>query len=356
MNQALELNDTVNEIARLLVNGFEDWESLGNIGVRVHEEYEDLFIFNYTAAAAFANEWNDYERACRGLIINGQTGEIVARAFDKFFNWGESDRFTTANIKLVQEKMDGSLGVLYRYDGEYFIATRGAFGSPQAIVGTEILSNYDLSGLPDNLTLLFEIIYPDNRIVVDYGDQKKLTLLAARDRFTGEYIDNEIVNELADRYGFERPIVYEGMSIDRLLELKEEIPASEAEGFVVLFEDGCRYKFKGLEYLKYHRFLQGVSWKNTVIAHRDGDVDGIIETIPDEFLTEFKSYLAQIEDIIADTNRRVDMAFGEAPRDGDRKEYAMWVMQNYKELSTYLFMRLDGRDILPVIYKNMLKD
>ena len=54
----------------------------------------ELAIFNYTKAAQFAERWNFFERVSRGLILNAVTGEVVARSFDKFFNWGEGGRTT----------------------------------------------------------------------------------------------------------------------------------------------------------------------------------------------------------------------------------------------------------------------
>lgn len=59
--------------------------------VRVNDHpTEPLRLFNYTELAQFQKAWNPVTRACRGLIINRETGEIIARPFPKFFNHGES--------------------------------------------------------------------------------------------------------------------------------------------------------------------------------------------------------------------------------------------------------------------------
>ena len=59
--------------------------------VRVNDHpTEPLRLFNYTELAQFQKAWNPVTRACRGLIINRLTGEIVARPFPKFFNHGEA--------------------------------------------------------------------------------------------------------------------------------------------------------------------------------------------------------------------------------------------------------------------------
>lgn len=53
----------------------------------------------------------------------------------KFFNWGQGGRYTTAKIKRVFSKEDGSLGISYRNK----IATRGSFDSDRALWSTEFL-------------------------------------------------------------------------------------------------------------------------------------------------------------------------------------------------------------------------
>ena len=97
--------ESIADIQSLVVSGFTDWKQYGEVS---GDRRDDLLIFNYTNKAQFDNRWNYFERASRGLIINRVTGEIVARGFDKFFNWGQGAG-TTAPILTVTEKWDGSL-------------------------------------------------------------------------------------------------------------------------------------------------------------------------------------------------------------------------------------------------------
>ncbi|MDQ7036883.1 MAG: RNA ligase [Anaerolineae bacterium] len=170
------------EIQELAKSGFNNWTQYGDVKVT---ERGDLLLFDYTTQAHIANRWNFFERVCRGLIINQQTGEIVARPFDKFFYWLSDGRKVSGHIINITEKLDGSLGILFRHKGDYLITTKGSFFSPQARWATKFLNDhFDLSNLPEQWTLLFEIIYPENRIIVDYGKQEDLILLAARNRHT----------------------------------------------------------------------------------------------------------------------------------------------------------------------------
>lgn len=164
----------------------------------------DLYIYNYTAKAQYDSVWNEWTLACRGLILDGDF-KIVARPFQKFFNLGEHENQVIPNESFeVFEKMDGYLGILYWLDNKPHIATRGSFASEQALVATEMLhTQYAdvISLLEKSKTYLFEIIYPENRIVLDYVNERKLVLLAIVDTEIGVEIPLENIGfEMINRY------------------------------------------------------------------------------------------------------------------------------------------------------------
>lgn len=341
------------DIQTLAVSGFTDWKQYGEVSVK---RDGDLLLFDYTAKAQYAARWNFFERVSRGLVINSVTGEIVARPFDKFFNWFEGGRKARGHIVSITEKLDGSMGILLRLNGAYRITTRGWFHSEQAEWATKFLNaNYDLRDLPNELTLLFEIIYPENRIVIDYQGREALILLAARNRFTGEYLKFfPDVYELAQKYNFPQPNVHSFNNITELIEQTGTLPA-EQEGYVVEFSDGDRYKFKGDRYLELHKLISGLSFKHTLEAAQAGTINYIREQIPEEHLAEFNAWVTQIETTVADTKQNVQAAFDAAPKDS-RKEYALWVQQNHKKLASYLFALMDGKDYTPLIYRNEFEE
>lgn len=342
-----EIN-SIDDIVHLAQQGFTDWKQFGYVTVRPKG---DLLIFNYNAMAQYSEEWTYFERVSRGLIINYKTGEIVARAFDKFFNWGQGEHTTKTDIVTVMEKMDGSLGVLYRTDAGYHIATRGSFDGDQAEWATAFLNDkYDLTGLPVELTLLFEIIYPDNRIVVDYGDRKDLVLLAARNRFTGDYAPFARVCELAEQYGFSIPKVYEFSNVDVLIKEAQTLDVNN-EGFVAEFADGQRFKFKSLEYLKLHKLIVTLTFKNVLKAMQSNSIEQILEVVPDEFLGETRQWIGEIETTIESIKEEVQKIFAVAPK-SSRKDFALWVQANHKNIRQYLFAMMDGKDIEPLIYRS----
>lgn len=342
---------SIDQICELTKSGFPDWKQYGNVVVRT---FENLLIFNYTQEAIFEGRWNFFEMVSRGLIIDSITGEVVARPFDKFFNWGEKEKYSNSLIVSITEKVDGSLGILYRHNGEYKIATRGSFNGDQALWATEFLKKYDLSSIPNEYTLLFEIVYPENRIVVDYGNREDLVLLAARNRFNGNYLRYYELQKLAHGIGFSMPIMFEFISIDDLVKTLPKLDVNQ-EGYVVEFMDGQRFKFKGDKYIELHRLICMLSFKNTLAACESGTIGNIRLQIPDEFLGEFNGWVDEINIKINEIVSLVSNAFIIAPTTS-RKDFAIWVMNNYKDYSYYFFAMFDHKDILPMIYKTVFKN
>jgi len=140
----------------------------GFISRKFHNEYPELAICNYTPAAQYSKDlvWGEELAWCRGLIYNVDTMEIVALPFKKFWNFSDERHPETMpenlphDIPLVTDKLDGSLGILFEWKGQNFVATRGSFHSEQATWATNWLRNrYPRLQLPKGYTLLVEIIF-----------------------------------------------------------------------------------------------------------------------------------------------------------------------------------------------------
>lgn len=331
-----------------------DWLEYGNVRVSYSG---DLAIFNYTLDAEKENRWNWLERVSRGLMLNWKTGEIVARSFDKFHNYGHRGHYPDRDAYMIQilEKLDGSLGILYHnQESGFAISTRGSLESEQAIWATDYLNrNFDLYGLPDEWTLIFEIIYPENRIVVNYDGFQGLVLLAIRNRFTGDYVSWNQVQDVAMLHGFELPKVYNFHNVTEILENLDHLGGNK-EGYVVEYSDGSRFKFKGDRYLELHRIVTNATFNRILEAVRWGTYDDMIANVPDEFLQDIKTWKRQIDFTVQSVSRMVESVFELAPKN-NRKIFAGWVMENYKSLAPYLFNKLDGKDYRDLICKKEFK-
>jgi RNA ligase len=237
----------------------------------------DLFIYNYTSSTQYEQMWNEVTLQCRGLIMD-KDFNVVARPLLKFFNLEELEDKQLPNEKFkVFDKLDGSMGLLYFIDNEPFIATRGSFKSEQSIKANQILQEkyqHTFKHLNKNLSYVFEIIYPQNRIVVDYGDKEDLVLLAILDTKTGQELP------LVD-IGFSLVKEYDGIEDLKTLHSLEE---ANKEGFVVKFDSGFRLKIKFSEYKRLHYIMANVSNKSIWLHLSEGKkLDELLHLVPDEF-------------------------------------------------------------------------
>ena len=341
-----------NELSNLVKSGFSDWQSLGEVAVK---EKDELLLFNYTIQAEINGNWTWLEQISRGLIVNATTGEIVARPFQKFFNWMQQGRCTNAHLLEVTEKMDGSLGIGYFHNGEWKIATRGSFDGKQAQWATKFGHEFNaLDGWPMNLTPLFEIVYPENRIVVDYGQREELVLIGAIDRFTGEdMLFYPVLYNLAQQFGFSLPTFYSFNSWKAIMDARDNLGWNE-EGFVGRFADGSRFKFKGNKYLEAHKLMNNLSFKNVLQAVRDGTLNEMLGSVPDEFLSRIKTIENQIYDMYDAIEYEIIRAYTYRPHNCTRKEYAQWVNTEHRDTARYLFALLDGKEIDNMIYDEIL--
>jgi len=311
--------------------------------------YLSLTIWNYSEKCQYENLWDETLLMCRGLVTD-HTGDIVATPFQKFFNI-EEGKFEPTEKFEVYEKMDGSLGIVFWYEGQWVVATRGSFTSDQAIKANELLKKYNTDIMFRHLTFCFEVLYKNNRIVCDYGDYEGLVLLGTFDKFGKEY-DVEMWRE----HGFDVVKKYDG--IKDYKELKEMVK-NDQEGFVVKFSNGDRIKVKGVEYLRLHKIMTNVTTTGVWEYLKNGeDVMEILKDVPDEFYNKIKSYVKDLRysyfQISEDVGKKFDGKmygkYNDKEPIEDRKEFAEWVFTQPKHLSGILFRMFDKKDYSEIIW------
>lgn len=316
----------------------------GYITSRPNKE-NTLMILNYTNKCQFDRQWDEITMICRGLIIDNDWN-IIARPFTKFFNLEERSETLPYEDFNVYEKLDGSLGILYWINDKPYIATRGSFESEQTIKGTKILSKYQLANLDKNYTYLFEIIYPENKIVIDYGLEEKLVLLAKIHTDSGEeielpqkYLDFEVVKQY-NRY----------KNIHTLKEKQED----NKEGYVIKWQNGFRIKIKFDEYIRLHRLVTGVNERRIWDILQSGDnLDELLNCVPDEFydfVVKTKEDLEKQFDTLQKDARKL---YRDVRKLKTRKEQAIYLCQHNKKhkLIHIVFAMLDNKDYTEIIWK-----
>jgi RNA ligase len=300
---------------------------------------------------------------CRGLIVDAG-GNVVARPFEKFWNLDDANHpeTLTANLPtsrpLLTRKMDGSLGVGYELDGVWRVATRGSFTSEQAVWATEWLRQNSPSQWPRGWTPLFEIVYPDNQIVVryEYSGLVLLTLVkietgeeAAYDELLGHGERNRIpVVEMFDR---------------SLAECVAEDVRNE-EGYVAAWarpgRTPLRCKIKYANYVRLHRLLTQTNAVTVWEMLRDGlDVAELTTDVPDEFRGWIDGLVRRFRGAFEEIERAAKDAMEAYPGEKtnvdaeQKKAFALYVLQEHKELAPVLFAMIGGKKYDAIIWKTI---
>jgi len=331
------------------LNELEKYYQDGLLLKQTHPMY-DLTIWNYSPKVQYEKLWDNITIQCRGLVTNSK-GDIIARPFKKFFNYEEHKPEDIPNEEyVVYEKLDGSLGILFNYENEWILATRGSFTSPQAIKGKEILNKHDISSLRKDNTYLFEIIYPENRIVVDYGDQEKLVVIGGIHTKTGDEIPDSSLFWLQDA-GFEIVTTYKtwGEGYDLL---KEEI-SKDREGYVIRFKSGFRMKIKGEEYKRLHKILTNISNRDIwEYLKENKPFDELIDKVPDEFYEWVKKTADDLVEKYYEIEKKSLIVFAKIRKNiniEDRKSFALEALKC--DNPSILFSMLDKKYYGDIIWK-----
>lgn len=333
-----------------------------------------LTIWNYTEKVQYEGLWDEVTVQCRGLITEDTTGKVLVRPFKKFFNYeevvGKGVIPSKGDYVYVQEKMDGSLGILFCYEGEWIMTTRGSFTSEQSIRGMEILkrkySVFDRAWLQE-YAYLVEIIYPENRIVVDYG-KEKITFLSAvlNEGFTGWKPTDEtelhwtMACSIFAANGIKKSDIVKTEQhfnfSDGLYQSLKEKNENNKEGFVLRFFPGnFRMKIKFEDYVRLHKIMTNLSttavWE---VLSNGGSMDEILKDVPDEFYDKIKEYEDELKfefnSISSDYNMHFRVIQNKIEEvGGDRGNFAFIAKQyNYPSI---LFALLDGKNISSIIWK-----
>ena len=344
-----------------------------------------LTIWNYSQTTQYDSKWDEVTMMCRGLITDNTTGKILVRPFPKFFNyeelvggkWKESQIPTKGDYVYVQEKMDGSLGILFNYEGEWVMATRGSFTSDQAIRGMEILKrNYPVFDKVwmKEYAYLVEIIYPENRIVVDYGkekvvflsvvlnegfsgwkptDETELHWTTACSIFAGNGIKKSDIVKTEQHFNFS----------DELYKSLKEKNEVNKEGFVLRYFPGnFRMKIKFEEYVRLHRIMTNLSttavWE---VVSSGGKMEDLLKDVPDEFYKKIKMYESELKYGFYRYSEYCGKMhdyfrygkFNDKEVEPTKKEFAEFIKDKHPKVKSILFAMWDGKDYSKIIWNTL---
>jgi hypothetical protein len=360
-----------------------DWNKVdklidaGFISQRKHPK-NDLYIYNYTHKTQIEGEWNKETIACRGLIADNHR-RILARPFKKFFSLDQMEGlknhvhhlfgFRWKTLKDLSfnayEKSDGSLGVTYinPYTNTLELATRGSFESEQAIKANEIWQEkYSDIVIDPEYTALFEIIYPENRIVVNYGDLRDLVLLGFVRISDGvEPPREEWTNLVSDLGRFTSVEHYADIkNLENLISLDNDPRFKDKEGVVLHFENGFRLKHKTTDYKNLHKTLSKFSRKEILQHLVDDSLDKYLELLPDEFYKQAKEWEAEFSQNYLDIETKAAILYQlvlfRLAANQSRKEIALYIKNEPRIIQSLIFSLLDRKPYKNLIWTHLLRE
>lgn len=273
------------------IQELEKYISEGYISRTKHPS-KDLFIYDYTSKCTYEGFWNDITMTCRGLVLDSSY-KIISRPFKKFFNYEELPKL---NLKVPEKesfrvltKYDGSFIQVFIYEGSLIVTTRGSFISEQAKWAEEwLLKNFPKESwyyFKEDFTYCFEVIYKENRIVVDYKDFEGLILLGIIDKETSEELPYKELVKYSIEFGFILAESHPFKDLSELFLAKDSLGTNE-EGFVVTYENGFKFKLKGEHYCRIHKMVSKLTplsfWE--VLDKETGKIPlDYLQGLPEEF-------------------------------------------------------------------------
>lgn len=306
-----------------------------------------------------------YVKAARGVIFDEENNyEVACRPFEKFFNWGEEEAAEIDwNSAFIQEKVDGSILKMWfseRLD-QWVISTNGViFGENVPVMfpkdGIETFGDmikilprgyWEWNSFDEDYTYIFELVGPQNRVVVPYSEIDMYFLTAFHNEIGEENrFDKEVV-------GFPRPKKYSFSSLEETIEFtkSKSFNTFKNEGFVVSDANSNRIKIKTEDYLRIHRL------RGEAVPTEKKLLELVLSNEYAEFLAYYPEYTEQVKDIkvkLQEYNESLSFQTFElflkarelAAKNGgaiSRKELAEWIKT--QQDPNYLFQFFDGKVI-----------
>lgn len=248
---------------------------------------DGISSYNFTKDAFIDGHWDNITTKARGLFVRDDTKEIVARSYNKFFNYEElpetSKEMLEKNLQFpihVYYKENGYLGIL-SYDtkkDDWFIASKSTNEGDYAQVFKELLTPYLSEELKkylieNKVSMVFEVIHPTfDPHIIPYKTPRLFLLDIIENQFKFSKMPYKYLVEEGKHFGFlvkkEFPeVIRDFDSLMNFIELVQHL--STTEGFVL--EDSSGYMFKLKTY--WYKY-----WK--MLRNKKLDTEGLSKVFP----------------------------------------------------------------------------
>lgn len=305
-------------------------------------------------------------RECRGIIFDGETGDVISRALHKFFNAGQKEEVLFPNIDITQphiitSKLDGSFIRGFKTsDGTLRFGTKMGETDVAEMTKDFFANNPNYVEFIDtacdiDYTAVFEFCTRKQQIVIDYGAEDRMVLIAYRNNITGKYFTYSQMVNIAKLWNIE--VVEQHGTISDVGEFVNKVADETGiEGYVLTFDNGHKTKIKCSEYLKLHRVKDTVSDERAVMGLiLDGKLDdcySFLNEADTKRLTVWESVVCHLM-----LNKTSDLlALHRQYLDTDRKTFALEVAPTLPGYARVIMFKVWDRDVSFATIEEMISD
>lgn len=152
----------------------------------------NIMSLNFSRDVFYKAIWNDITIKARGLFVDQDSGEVLGRSYNKFFNFGEMGNKDLEFNSLIYpvkiaRKENGFLGIIFwdKRFNEPVLASKSTTEGEHVKLLKDIWNNVSDKNKDIILTIckeydvsaIFEVCHPEDVHIVDYNKEKKLFLL-----------------------------------------------------------------------------------------------------------------------------------------------------------------------------------
>ena len=250
--------------------GNELLDQLNNSDLIIKKAFGNGIVsYNFSHKAFYDRKWNELTCTARGLFV--KDGHVVARSYNKFFNWGERENTKSSAVHdtfkfpvKAFHKENGFLAMVSSLDGKLLVCSKSSIEGE--FVG---YINLALDNLGDekkeainrycaehNCTFVFECVdHVHDPHIVEYAWDHFYLLDIIDNDFTFKMMPYDKMVEVARNIGLEHKVLYcEFQNWEDLYKFKKEWdtkfdPISEfGEGWVFVDANGLMVKYKTRNY------------------------------------------------------------------------------------------------------------
>jgi RNA ligase len=272
-------------------------------------------------------------RECRGLVFD-MDGKLINRRYHKFFNVNERDETAIHEIDwsrphVILEKLDGSMVSPCFVNGHLRWMTKMGITDTSMEAETFVSKNpqYALLArhyLERGFTPVFEWCSNKNRIVLDYPEDR-FVLTAMRETVSGNYLLQDALERIGQRYGIEVVKAYDTNSSKHPSYVVDMVrQAEDMEGIVVRFDDGHMVKIKADWYVRIHKVKSLLGQEKDVVSLiLNNELDDMLPLLPQEDRIRVSEFDERLYDAIKSAARSIKILVESNRQEMDRKTFAL---------------------------------